>query len=164
MATVTTLSSSARGSSPRGRTPYLVQNSIDFGAAATAKGTALAASDIIEAITVPANTMILDAGFEVTTVHAGTSTDCALDLGVTGVDVDAYVDGFDFDGASAGAYSVGAGNGPLTVGATADTLDVLIQAQTGTTTAGVIRVFALLLDVDDIGTVGADEVDRDTLA
>ena len=40
----------------------------------------------------------------------------------------------------------------------------LIQAQTGTTTAGVIRVFALLLDVDDIGTVGADEVDRDTLA
>ena len=105
MATVTTLSSSARGNSPRGRTPYLVQNSIDFGAAATAKGTALAAADIIEAITVPANTMILDAGFEVTTVHAGTSTDCALDLGVTGTDVDAYVDGFDFDAASAGDYS-----------------------------------------------------------
>ena len=59
---------------------------------------------------------------------------------------------------------MGAGNGPITIGATADTLDVLIQAQTGTTTAGVIRVFALLLDVDDIGTVGADEVDRDTLA
>ena len=164
MATVTTLSSSARGNSPRGRTPYLVQNSIDFGAAATAKGTALAAADIIEAITVPANTKILDAGFEETTVHAGTTTDCALDLGVTGTDVDAYVDGFDFDAASAGDYSVGAGNGPITIGATADTLDVLIQAQTGTTTAGVIRVFALLLDVYDIGTVGADEVDRDTLA
>ena len=39
MATVTTLSSAARGSDARGRAPYLVQNSIDFGAAATAKGT-----------------------------------------------------------------------------------------------------------------------------
>ena len=164
MATVTTLTSTARGNSPRGRTPYLVQNSVNFASAATAKGTALAAADIIQAITVPANTMVLDAGFEVTTVHAGTSSDCALDLGITGVDVDAYVDGFDFDAASAGAYTVSAGSGPLTVGATADTLDILIQAQTGTTTAGVIRVFALLLDVDDIGSVGADEVDRDTLA
>jgi len=64
MATVTTLSSAARGSDARGRAPYLVQNSIDFSAAVTAKGTALAAADIIEAITVPANTMILDAGLK----------------------------------------------------------------------------------------------------
>lgn len=164
MATVTTLASSARNPGARGRSPYYVQNEIDFVAAVTAKGTALASSDIIQAITVPANTMIMAAGFEVTAVHAGTSTDCALDLGVTGGDVDAFVDGFDFDAASAGDYATPVSPGAAIVAGTADTLDVLIAAQTGTTTAGKIRVFAWLSNIDDIGSLSADEVDRDTLA
>jgi len=35
---------------------------------------------------------------------------------------------------------------------------------TGTTTGGVIRMFAVCMDVDDMGNMTADEVDRDTLA
>ena len=40
----------------------------------------------------------------------------------------------------------------------------LIQAMTGTTTGGVIRMFAVCMDVDDTGDMTAQEVDRDTLA
>ena len=164
MSTVTTLASTVRNPGARGRSTYYVQNEIDFAAAVTAKGTALAAADIIEAITVPANTMIVSAGMECTAVHTGTSSDCALDLGVTGGDVDAFVDGFDFDAAAAGAYAAPAAPGCAIVGAAADTLDILIQAQTGTTLTGKMRVFAWLADVDDIGSLAANEVDRDTLA
>jgi hypothetical protein len=35
---------------------------------------------------------------------------------------------------------------------------------TGTTTGGVIRMFAVCMDVDDMGDMTANEVDRDTLA
>jgi len=35
---------------------------------------------------------------------------------------------------------------------------------TGTTTAGKVRVFAILMDCDDLGDMTANEVDRDTLA
>jgi hypothetical protein len=46
----------------------------------------------------------------------------------------------------------------------ADTLDILVAAQTGTTLTGKIRVFATLMDVSDAGDMAANEVDRDTLA
>ena len=157
--------SAAHGMGARGRQPYFIQHELDFAQAVTDKGTALAASDVIQAITVPANTLILHAGFEVTTAHAGTSTDTAFDFGVTGGDVDNFVDGFDFDGASVGDYSPqAAAFNPVIVGGTADTIDILLQAMTGTTTAGVVRCYAVLMDIDDIGSIGADEVDRDALA
>ena len=162
MATVA-LANSARGNSARGRQPYLIQNEINFSTAASSKGTALAASDVITALTIPANTMIMTAGFEVTEAHAGTSTDTAFDFGVTGGDVDNFVDGFDFDGASVGDYAFKAGQTPVMVGGTADTIDILLQAMTGTTTGGKGRCFAVCMDVDDTGTLSADEVDRDTL-
>tara|TARA_R110002072_G_scaffold102425_2_gene225243 strand:- start:662 stop:1156 length:495 start_codon:yes stop_codon:yes gene_type:complete len=164
MSTVTTLASTVRNPGARGRSPYYVQNEIDFAAAVTAKGTALAAADIIEVLTIPADTMIISAGMECTAVHTGTSSDCALDLGVTGGDPDAFVDAFDFDAAAAGAYAVPAAPGSAIVPAAADTLDILIQAQTGTTLTGKMRVFAWLADVDDIGVLEASDVDRDTLA
>ena len=52
MATVTSLVRAAGGAGNPGAKPYLVQQEIDFAAAATAKGTALAAADVITAITV----------------------------------------------------------------------------------------------------------------
>ena len=164
MATVD-LSISARGNHPRGRKPYMIQNEINFATAATSKGTALAAADIIKCLSVPAETVILHAGFEVTAVHAGTSSDTAFDFGVTGGDVDNFVDGFDFDGASANAYApTPAAYAAVTVGGTADTIDLLLQAMTSTTTGGKIRCFATLMDISDAGDMAADEVDRDTLA
>ena len=74
------------------------------------------------------------------------------------------VDGFDFDGASVGDYAFKAGQTPVLIGGTSDTIDIEIQAMTGTTTGGKIRMFAVCLDVDDPGSLTADEVDRDTLA
>ena len=162
MATVTTLADAYRDGATAGRVPYIVENTIDFAAAATAKGSALAAADIIEAISVPANTMILNAGFEVITVAGGESADNAWDLGVTGVDVDVFVDGFDGDAAAAGAYSQNPAAFQPVVIATADTIDLLIQAATTAPTSGSLRVWAVLMDID--GRRTAAVADRDTLA
>jgi len=164
MATISTLDPAVRGSGARGRQPYVVQASIDFAAAATAKGSALAAADVIEAINVPAGSVILNAGVEVTTAPSG-GTGTVLDVGVTGVDADVFVDGFAFDSASAGDYAQNAAAfQPVVIGSAADTIDVLVQAATTVSTAGVIRVWAVLVDASDLGTLGADEVARDALA
>ncbi len=49
--------------------------------------------------------------------------------------------------------------------AAADTIDVEIDASSGTITGGVIRVYAICIIMDDITQLGsASEVDRDLLA
>lgn len=163
MATVTSLARVEGGFGNPGAKPYMVDVTIDFAAAATAKGSALAAADVIEALTFGGPSVILAAGIEVDTVASG-GTGTVLDLGVTGGDVDAFVDGFAFDSASAGDYAALAGNGGQYI-ADGDTLDVLIQAATTVSTAGVIRVWAIAMPVAT-GFAGkaAAEVDRDTLA
>ena len=163
MATVTTLSAAAHGSSARGRSPYIVEQEIDLAAAATAKGSALAAADIIQAITVGANTMVMAAGMECTTTPSG-GTGTVLDLGITGGDVDAFVDGFTITGGSAGDYATLANTAAPIIVTTSDTIDVLLLGTTPDT-SGKIRVFAYLMDVDSVGTSrAADEVVRDVLA
>lgn len=162
MATITTLAGGKTSGRTAGSVPYFVDATIDFAAAATAKGSALAAADVIECISVPANTLILNAGFEVITAAGGESADNAWDLGVTGVDADVFVDGFDGDVAAAGAYAQNAAAFQPVVIATADTIDLLIQAATTAPTSGVLRVWAVLMDID--GRITANEVDRDQLA
>jgi hypothetical protein len=74
MATVN-LTIPARGNHPRGRKPYMIQNTIDLAVATTSKGTALAASDVYQCLSIPAESVILHAGMEVTTeVLTGTSS------------------------------------------------------------------------------------------
>lgn len=164
MATVTTLAGGKTSGRTTGSIPYFVDTEIDLAAAATAKGSALAAADVIEAISVPANTMILNAGLEViTAVDGSASADNAWDLGVTGVDADAFVDAYALDEGTAGDYAQNAAAyQPIVVGGTADTIDLLIQAATTAPVSGVVRVFAVLMDID--ARIGADEVDRDVLA
>jgi hypothetical protein len=162
MATVTTLAGGATAGRTVGSVPYLVDKNIDFAAAATAKGSALAAADVIECISVPVNTVILNAVLEIITVMGGESNDTTFDLG-TAVDADVFVDGFDADAAAAGAYAQNAAAfQPLVVGATADTIDITIATATTAPTSGVVRVWAVLMNVD--GRIAADEVDRDQLA
>jgi hypothetical protein len=162
MATVTTLAGGSVDGFTAGRMPYFKEVLIDFAAAATAKGSALAAADVIEAISVPANTMILNAGLEVITVAGGESSDTTVDLGVTTTEPDNFVDGFDLDAAAAGAYAQNAAAfQPLVIG-TADTIDLLIATATTAPTSGVVRVWAVLMDIDARKT--AAEVDRDVLA
>lgn len=162
MATVTTLAGGSVDGFTAGRMPYFKEVLIDFAAAATAKGSALAAADVIEAISVPANTMILNAGLEVITVAGGESNDTTVDLGVTTTEPDNFVDGFDLDAAAAGAYAQNAAAfQPLVIG-TADTIDLLIATATTAPTSGVVRVWAVLMNIDARKT--AAEVDRDVLA
>ncbi len=153
MATITTLANNPATSVTHAsaasnvKLPYLAEVVIDFSEAVTAKlPTALAASDVIEAILVPANTVILGCGAQVITV--ADSTTLTMDIGITGGDVDEWVDGLDGK-ATAGTYSTDLEVTPswTTIGTTADTIDVLFATLTGTLTTGKVRVYAWLLDV-----------------
>jgi hypothetical protein len=141
--------------------PYLVEKTIDFAVAATAKGSALAAADIIEVIDVPAGTMVINAGLQVVTVATGESSDTTVDLGITTTEPDNFVDGFDLDAAAAGAYAQNAAAfQPLIVG-TADTIDLLIATATTAPTGGKVRVWALMCDIGAKpapGTVDTDVI------
>jgi len=158
---ITTLAGGATAGRTAGSVPYLIDVQIDLAAAATAKGTALAAADIIEAVNVPANSVVLTAGIEVVTALAGESGDTRLLLGVTGGDVDAFVASWDATAAAAGAYAPAAATVPV-VFASADTIDIEIDAATTAPTGGVLRVWAVVMDID--GRYGAAEADRDQLA
>jgi hypothetical protein len=162
MATITTLAGAASAGRTAGAVPYLVDVTIDFAAAATAKGSALAAADVIEALSVPVDTVILNAGMEVITVLGGESSDTTFDLG-TGVDADNFVDGFDADAAAAGAYAQNAAAfQPVVVGSTADTIDITIATATTAPTSGEVRVWAVLMNVN--GRPARASVDREQLA
>ena len=108
---------------PGVRTPYLVENAID----------------------IPAETLIMEAGMEVITALSSSAT---IDLGITGGDVDIYCDG----DANATGYSVLTATARH-VAAAADTLDMLIAG--ADSSAGKVRVWAVLCDVS-----GIDETDR----
>lgn len=162
MATVTTLAKAIGGKGNPGRKPYLVEVEINLATAATAKGSSLAANDIIQAITVSAGTAILYSGTEVLVAPAGGNSG-TFDLGITGGDVDAFVDGGAITGAAAGAYAAMANTAVPIVSAASDTIDMLLLGTTPDT-SGVIRVYAMLMDVTATGVQGPDEVDRDTLA
>jgi hypothetical protein len=127
---------------------YVADVIIDFAEALVAKGSALASSDTIEALVIPAGTRILDAGIQC--IVPDNSTTLTLDLGMTGGTVDHYVDGYDFAAAAAGDYSASDSNAIIAaqiVGATADTLDVLFATLTGTLSTGKMRVWAILADI-----------------
>lgn len=126
---------------------YKVWYEIDLAAAATAKGSALAAADVIESLRVPANHGVLFATAKKTAAMTGTSTDLTFDIGITGGDVDNFVDGWDFDAAAVDSWATPLGvQEPVVVSAT-DTIDVLIATQTGTVTGGKFEVHAVLVDL-----------------
>jgi hypothetical protein len=159
MATITSTLKSATGNSQRGRNPYMVENTIDL----TAQAISSTAGDVVQAITVPANTKILTAGFQVVnSATMNTGTNATATLGTA--DADEYVTAFDIDGAADGAYAPSVTVSADVVLSTADTLDLTFAGDGATYTAGKIRVYAVMMDVSEIGDTSADEVDRDTLA
>ena len=94
MATITATLAPAHGSSSRGRQPYMIEQTIDLTANSIAPG------DVVQALTIPANTKILAAGLQVTTsATMNASTDATAILG-TAVDDNEYVAAFDIDGAA----------------------------------------------------------------
>lgn len=151
MATISTLIDNTSGTTPTapryGRKPVFVENSFTWAEALAAKGSALAAADIVQAIQVPPNHAVLMAGLEVTT--ASDDTTLTLLLGVTGVDVDRWVSAGDGTTGGYAAAATTAGQ-PVFVGSTADTIDVEVDALTGTLDDGAVRVWAYLLPIDAV--------------
>ena len=159
MATITATLANTHGSSSRGRQPYYVQQIVDLTANSINPN-----GDAVQCLTVPANTKIIAAGFQVTSsATQNTGTDATAILG-TAVDDNEYVAAVDIDGASDGAYAPCATPAGEVVITSADTLDLTLAGGGASFTAGEIRVYAVLQDVSDIGEMEADEVDRDQLA
>ena len=104
--------------------------------------------------TLPAQTVILAAGVEVTEALAG-ATALTFDIG-TGADDDEFVAAYAMAGKSAGDVAPSI-PGIAYVGSE-DTLDLKVDTLTGTATAGKLRVWAMVADVDG---KGAAEVARD---
>lgn len=162
MATITSLLLPAHGNSSRGRAPYQLQKTIDL----TAQAIDCSSGDVVQCLTIPANTKIIAAGFQVVesaTMNTGTNATAILG---TGADDNEYVTAFDIDGAADLAYAPSVTVSADVVLATADTLDLTFAGDGATFSAGKIRVYAVLADVSDMGGDGfnANEVDRDTLA
>ena len=159
MATITATLANTHGSSSRGRQPYYVQQIVDLTANSINPN-----GDVVQVLTVPANTKIIAAGFQVTSSATQNSgTDATAILG-TAVDDNEYVAAFDIDGASDGAYAPCATPAGEVVITSADTLDLTLAGGGASFTAGEIRVYAVLQDVSDLGEMEADEVGRDQLA
>ena len=133
------------GHPSNGRTPYLVENTIDVSAVNGDSGSAN--GDILYAIDIPAETLIMEAGIEVITALSSSAT---MDLGITGGDVDNFVDG----DTNATGYATLTATARLVV-ASANTLDVLTAG--AASSAGKIRVWAVFCDVS-----GIDESDHNT--
>jgi hypothetical protein len=131
------------GHPSNGRTPYLVENTIDIAAINSAAGTA--DGDVVQCLDIPAETLIMQAGIEVLTALSGSVT---IDLGITGGDVDNFVDG----DTNATGYSVLTATANQVI-ASADTLDALLAG--AASSVGKIRVWAVLCDVS-----GIDETDH----
>ena len=131
------------GHPSNGRTPYLVENTIDVSAINSSSGTSN--GDVINALDIPAETLIMEAGIEVITALSSSAT---MDLGITGGDVDRYVDG----DTNATGYATLTATARVVV-ASADTLDILTAG--ADSSAGKVRVWAVLCDVS-----GIDETDH----
>jgi hypothetical protein len=142
------------GHPSNGRTPYMVENTIDVSAVNGDSGSAQ--NDVLQCIDVPAETLIMAAGVEVLTAC---SSSVVIDIGVTGSsagfsDPDAFVDAYDATGAAYAPRDV-ADAAPMLTIKTADTIDALIAG--AASSAGKIRVWAVLCDIS-----GIDETDRNT--
>ena len=145
MATVSKVIGGTSGHPSTRRKPYWVENTIDNSLFDPASG------DIIQAINVPAETLVIAAGLEVLTASSSSVT---MDLGITGStaghnDPDCWVDGYDATGTGHAPMDATDAAAMLIV-KTADTIDILIGGAQDT--AGKVRVWALMCDIS-----GSDE-------
>ena len=144
------------GHPSNGRTPYLVENTIDVSAVNSDAGSAQ--NDVLKCIDVPAETLVMAAGLEVLTACSGS---VVIDIGITGStagfsDPDAFIDAYDATGASYAGRDATADADPIMLTCkVADTIDALMAG--AASSAGKIRVWAVLCDV-----AGINESDQNT--
>lgn len=126
--------------------PYLVEREFDWADVVAEKGSAIVTADVIQAINVPAKTLVYAAGVEV--IEADTTADTAVaDLG-DGADPDRYAVDFDLEGAVGAASAVVAANVPFFYNA-ADTIDLVLDITTTAPSNGKLRVWAVVQDAAD---------------
>lgn len=138
---------------PNVRLPHIIEVKVSAEQLIAAKGTALAAADVFDVFKVVPGTIVKGVWLKKTKAHVGSSTDLALDVGITAVDADYWVDGYAFDDLAVGTIApVAAGAVAVPFGYIAEaatTITVLIQAMTGTWTSGSFVLYIELLDLTD---------------
>jgi len=162
MATITTLSNPLGpfGTNVRYmdnvKLPYVIFKEIDLAVAATAKGSALAAGDVIETVRVPNNTLLLTGWAQKTAALTGTVSVLTINAGVTGVNATQYANGWDAFGApvgdsiNGGGYSTPTAAVPAVISQTgSDTVDITLASLTGTLTGGKLLVGVLVIDITE---------------
>ena len=131
------------------RVPYFVETTVDL--AQLNSDTGVTAADVLRMISIPAGTIVLDAGLE--NMTALTTASCpTFDLETAAstnkwVNASTVVTAATHNGVltSAAAHGTTETHGGFS---TADTIDILIN--TGTVTVGIIRAWALLLDISAV--------------
>lgn len=133
---------------------YLLSNVNDFATVVTTKGSAIAASDVIQALDIPAKHVVVAAGIEYITAVAGGVSVLTVSLGKTGVLATAYLSAVDLFGSTVGTIlAMNTAAYPI-VFDTAGTLDILIASLTGALATGQVRTWALAYDVRAIPSPG----------
>jgi len=154
MATITTLSnplSTVPGAVVRhmdnSNWTYVEWKEIDIAAAVTAKGSALAAADVIEALRVAPGQMVLAAWVAKTAALTGTVSALTINVGFAAGS--GYLSAWDAFAATVGNETGASVNTVIQTGTTAgDTIDLTLASLTGTLTGGKIKVGALVLDLN----------------
>jgi hypothetical protein len=141
---------------------YMVEATLDISKIASYTCTN---GDVFQVLEIPAGTFIVAAGAEVLTAFDGTTPTVDIDF-AAGDDI---VDGQSV--ASTGYLAAGSNGGANNTAqstftqlvTTTDTIDVKLICAAANVTAGVLRVYAIVVDVDGVAETAA-EVDRDQLA
>ena len=157
MATLTSFLAPTRGKGNPSRKPYMIENTVDL----TASAVDASSGDIVQALTVPASHVILWAGFQVmesATMNTGTNATATLG---NAADDNEYVSAFDIDGATDLVYAPSVAPAGVLVNPADETLDLTIAGAGATFTAGKLRVYAMLMDVSEVGDKTAQEAVRD---
>ena len=145
---------------------YVLEKELDI-AQLVADGTFsnVTSGDVFQLLEVPANTIVVTAGANVTTAFTGGSA--AADIDFAGGDD--IVDGGDLTSTGylaagtngqANIINTGAANTFTALQSSADTIDVTISATDTNCVSGVLRLYAVCLDISSQQT-GRTEVDRD---
>jgi hypothetical protein len=126
---------------------------LDFAKIATARSaagaTALASGDVLEVIPVPAKSLVMRVGYDVTTAEGATAT---FDLG-DGSDADGYLNDVDLNSVASGVMALALTEGtPNTIAgysngkyySAADTIDITLN--NNAINVAVVRIWALVAD------------------
>ena len=145
---------------------YVLEKELDI-AQLVADGTFsnVTSGDVFQLLEIPANTIVVTAGANVTTAFTGGSA--AADIDFAGGDD--IVDGGDLtstgylaagSNGQANIINTGAANTFTALQSSADTIDVTISATDTNCVSGVLRLYAVCLDISSQQT-GRTEVSRD---